>query len=137
MKPKTILEPIDIENFKDHRGNLDIAELKFVEKFETKRVYYISDVPEGQTRGAHGHKELKQIFFALSGKFELTVTDGSVFETVELRAREKGYFLPPGYWRDLNQFSSDAVCLVLASEHYDESDYIYSYDEFLRWKNHG
>ena len=137
MKTEKILEQIDVENFIDYRGHLDIAELKLVGKFETKRVYYISEVPEGQSRGAHGHKQLKQIFFALAGNFKLTVSDGSVFETVELRAHEKGYFLPPGYWRDLNQFSSDAICLVLASEHYDESDYIYSYDEFLKWKNHG
>jgi hypothetical protein len=73
----------------------------------------------------------------LAGKFQLKVTDGAVFETVELRAHEAGYFLPAGYWRDLNQFSDDAVCLVLASEHYDEADYIYSYDEFLRWKSNG
>jgi hypothetical protein len=137
VKTQAILEPIDVENFRDHRGNLDIAELQFVEKFETKRIYYISTVPAGQSRGAHGHKELKQIFFALAGKFELTVTDGSVFETVEMKAHDVGYFLPAGYWRDLKEFSKDAVCLVLASEHYDEGDYIYSYDEFLRWKNHG
>ena len=137
MKLRTILEPIDVENFRDFRGNLDIAELQFIERFEIKRIYCISNVPEGESRGAHGHKELKQIFFALSGKFELTVTDGFIVETVELRAHEKGYFLPAGYWRDLKLFSSDAVCLVLASEHYDAGDYIYSYDEFLKWKNHG
>lgn len=136
MKSRVILKQIDVENFSDERGNIDIAELTFPERFETKRIYYISNVAEGQTRGSHGHKELKQIFFALSGKFELTVTDGYVFETVEVKAHEKGYFLPAGYWRDLKNFSSDALCLVLASEHYDEHDYIYTYDEFLRWKKH-
>lgn len=137
MNQKTILEPVAVRNFNDHRGSLDIAELQFPEKFETKRIYYISNVPESQTRGAHGHKQLKQIFFALRGKFELTVTDGLVFETVELRAHEKGYFLPAGYWRDLDKFSDNAVCLVLASEHYDEEDYLYSYNEFLEWKRNG
>ncbi len=137
MKQQLILEPIGVFNFCDHRGNLDIAELQFPGKFETKRIYYISNVPKSQIRGAHGHKKLKQIFFALAGKFELRVTDGSFFQTVELKAHESGYFLPAGYWRVLSQFSDDAVCLVLASDHYDEDDYIFSYDEFLKWKSNG
>jgi hypothetical protein len=137
VKQGVILEPVGVDNFSDHRGDLDIAELHCSEKFETKRIYFISNVPKSQTRGAHGHKHLKQIFFALAGKFELRVTDGLVFESVELRAHETGYFLPAGYWRDLSNFSDDAVCLVLASEHFDEADYIFSYDEFMRWKNNG
>lgn len=128
---------MDVKNFSDHRGILDIAEIQFPGKFETKRIYYISNVPQSQTRGAHGHKQLRQIFFALAGKFVLTVTDGSVFETVELRAHDRGFFLPAGCWRELNKFSDGAVCLVLASEHYDEADYIYSYDDFLSWKSSG
>ena len=137
MEPESILQPVKVKKFSDLRGTLDVAEFHFTEMFQTKRIYYISGVPGGKTRGAHGHKELKQIFFALSGKFKLSVTDGQVFETVELKAHEVGYYLPAGYWRDLDGFSPDAICLVLASEHYDETDYISSYDEYFKWKNNG
>lgn len=136
MRTPEILKGIQVTSILDNRGNLDIAEFQNIGNFETKRIYYISNVPESDTRGAHAHKNLNQIFFAVAGSFNMTVTDGYITETVELKAHEMGYFLAAGYWRDLKQFSSDAVCLVLASEHYDEADYIYSYDEFLRWKEH-
>jgi len=112
-----------------------VSELEIDYRFETKRIYCISGVPENQSRGAHAHKNLKQIFFAVAGSLELTVTDGSTSETVELMAHKEGYYLPAGYWRDLKNFSDDAVCLVLASEHFSEADYIRSYDEYLRWRN--
>lgn len=129
-----ILTPVEVENFKDSRGSLSISNLPNFEKFETKRIYYISDVPPNTMRGAHAHKNLKQIFFALRGKFNLRVSDGVITEEVELSASGSGYFLSEGYWRELTNFSTDAVCLVVASEHYDEHDYIYSYEEFLEWK---
>ena len=129
-----ILNPVGVENFIDDRGALSISNLPHFEKFETKRIYYISNVPAKTLRGAHAHKKLKQIFFAISGKFNLRVTDGVITEEVELSAFSGGYFLSEGYWRELSNFSSDAVCLVLASEHYDENDYIHSYDEYLEWK---
>ena len=137
MKSKSILSPINVENFKDLRGNLCVAEISLIQKFDTKRIYYISGVPQVQSRGAHGHKKLKQIFFAVSGSFSLIVTDGLSSETVQIQNGGVGYYLPEGYWRELSEFTPDAVCLVLASENYDEGDYIYSYDEFLRWKNNG
>jgi dTDP-4-dehydrorhamnose 3,5-epimerase-like enzyme len=118
----------------DQRGTLDIAELEIEDQFVTKRIYCISGVPKNHSRGAHAHKSLKQIFFAVAGSLELTVTDGATTETVELVAHKEGFFLPAGYWRDLNNFSDDAVCLVLASEHFSEADYIRSYDEYLRWR---
>jgi hypothetical protein len=129
-----ILQEIQIVNFKDERGILDVAEFQSIGKFETKRIYYISNVPESNQRGSHAHKKLKQVFFALVGNFKLTVTDGLLTETVELKAHESGYFLPAGYWRDLTDFSSDAVCLVLASDYYEKSDYIPSFAEYLEWK---
>lgn len=129
-----ILTEIQVSNFLDDRGSLDIVEFQGIGKFETKRIYYISNVPEHDSRGAHAHKSLNQVFFALAGKFSMTVSDGSLTETVELKAHETGYFLPGGHWRDLSKFTSDAVCLVLASEQYDESDYIRSYEEYLEWK---
>lgn len=137
MTPLKILKEIQVASILDSRGNLDVAEFQGVGKFETKRIYYISNVPENDARGAHAHKNLDQVFFSVAGKFNMTVTDGFTTETVELRDHEKGYFLPAGHWRDLNNFSSGAVCFVLASEHYNENDYIRSYEEFLEWKKSG
>ena len=134
MRTPEILKEIQVTSILDNRGNLDIAEFQNIGKFETKRIYYISNVPENDTRGAHAHKSLDQVFFAVAGSFNMTVTDGFITETVELKAHEMGYFLPAGHWRDLDNFTSDAVCLVLASEHYDENDYIRSYEEYLEWK---
>jgi mannose-6-phosphate isomerase-like protein (cupin superfamily) len=137
MTTLKILQEIQLTTNTDVRGILDFAELQGFGKFETRRVYYISNVPEGSTRGAHAHKRLNQVFFALSGSFEMTVTDGLVTETVDLKAHENGYFLPAGYWRDLKNFTSDAICLVLASERYDENDYIHSFSDFLDWRRNG
>jgi mannose-6-phosphate isomerase-like protein (cupin superfamily) len=132
--PLKILKEIQVTNILSNRGKLDVAEFQTIGKFETKRIYYISSVPENYVRGAHAHKNLDQVFFAVAGNFNITVTDGSITETVELKAHDVGYFLPAGYWRDLKNFSSDAVCLVLASEHFDENDYIRTFEEFLEWK---
>jgi mannose-6-phosphate isomerase-like protein (cupin superfamily) len=134
MSDLKILKEIHVANYVDDRGNLDVAELQSIGTFETKRIYYISGVSENNTRGAHAHKNLDQVFFAVAGNFKMTVTDGSIIETVDLRVHETGYFLPAGYWRDLKNFTIDAVCLVLASEHYEENDYIRSYEEYLEWK---
>ncbi len=134
MKSQSILKPVHVSHLIDQRGTLDIAELEIEDQFVTKRIYCISGVPKNHSRGAHAHKSLKQIFFAVAGSLELTVTDGATTETVELVAHKEGFFLPAGYWRDLNNFSDDAVCLVLASEHFSEADYIRSYDEYLRWR---
>jgi mannose-6-phosphate isomerase-like protein (cupin superfamily) len=137
MTTLRILKEILVVNYLDNRGNLDVAEFQSIGKFETKRIYYISGVPENDARGAHAHKNLDQVFFAVAGKFNMIVTDGLITETVELKAHDTGYFLPAGHWRDLNNFTNDAVCVVLASEHYDENDYIRSYEEFLEWKKSG
>ena len=134
MTPLKILKEIQVANYLDSRGNLDVAEFLNIGKFETKRIYYISGVPENDARGAHAHKHLNQVFFSVAGNLSMTVTDGSITETVDSRAHQMGYFLPAGYWRDLKNFTNDAVCLVLASEHYDENDYIRSFEEYLEWK---
>lgn len=137
MTPLNILKEIQVTSFLDKRGNLDVAQFQSIGKFETKRIYYISNVPKNDSRGAHAHKNLEQVFFALAGSLNMTVTDGDITETVELKSHEVGYFLPAGYWRDLRNFTKDAVCLVLASKYYDENDYIYSYEEYLEWKKSG
>ena len=133
MTALKILKEIEITNLIDSRGALNVAEFKSIGKFETKRMYFISNVPESDVRGSHAHKSLNQIFFAVAGSFILTVTDGVIRESVELDSHGKGYLLPAGYWRDLKNFSIDAVCVVLASDHYDEGDYIRSYHEYLEW----
>ena len=129
-----LIAPVAV-NFKtDIRGNLGIAELGGQNHFEVKRIYYITDVPEGQSRGAHGHKELEQIFFCLKGSFTLTVSDGQAHDSVSVDALNQGFYVPSGLWRDVTQFSEGAVCLVLASRYYEESDYIYSFEEFKKWR---
>ena len=103
--------------------------------FEIQRVYYIYDVPGGESRGAHAHKQLQQIFVALMGSFEVVVDDGKVRRVMTLNRAYYGLFVPPMIWRDLGNFSSGGICLVLASLPYEESDYIRDYDTFLRCKN--
>jgi len=101
--------------------------------FEIKRVYYLYDVPGGEDRGGHGHRDLEQIIVAMSGSFDVTVTDGFQEKKFQLNRSYYGLYIPKKSWRYLDNFSSGSVCLVLASEFYDEKDYIRDYDEFLRF----
>ena len=96
-----------------------------------KRQY---DIPGGESRGGHAHKELSQLIIAASGSFSVTLDDGNVKRTVVLNRPYQGLLVVPGIWRDLNNFSAGAVCLVLASERYDENDYIRNYQEYLKYK---
>ncbi len=102
--------------------------------FELKRVYYLYDVPGGESRGAHAHKQLQQLIIAASGSFDITLDDGTVKRTFQLSKPYYGLYMPSGLWRELNNFSSGAISLVLASGYYDASDYIRSYKEFLKFK---
>jgi hypothetical protein len=99
--------------------------------FDVKRVYYLYDVPGGEERGGHSHKQLKQFILAISGSFDVIIDDGVNQRTVTLNRPYKGLLIVPGIWRVINNFSSGAVCFVMASEHYDEADYLRDYDEFL------
>ena len=103
--------------------------------FETKRVYYLYDVPSGEARGGHGHKELQQLIVAASGSFDLIVDDGNIKRTFSLNRPNIGVYMPAGLWRELDNFSSGSICLVLASHEYSEEDYIREYDEFILHKN--
>jgi len=103
--------------------------------FAVKRIYYLYDIPGGESRGAHGHKSLEQLIIAISGSFDITIDDGKNKKTVQLNRPYMGLHLKPGLWRDISNFSSGAICLVLASEHYNEQDYIRDYQEFTRIKN--
>ena len=123
---------IDLPKICDPRGNLSIAEELDTVPFAIKRVYWVYDVPAGENRGGHAHKKLRQLLIALSGSFHVTLDNGREQETVLLNHPWQGLLIETNTWRTLDDFSSGAVCLVLASDHYDEEDYIYDYDEFLR-----
>ena len=115
------------------RGKLSVIE-KSIIPFEIKRVYYLYDVPSDAFRGGHAHKNLNQFMIALSGSFEVKIDDGSNNKKVMLNKPNKGLFIPSGIWREIDNFSAGAVCLVLASEFFDESDYFRDYNSFLDYK---
>lgn len=102
--------------------------------FEIKRLYYIYDIPGGESRGAHAHKNLEQLIIAASGSFDITLGDGVTKRTFNLSKPYYGLYLPSGIWREINNFSSGAICLVLASHRYDADDYLRDYDEYLKLK---
>ena len=125
---------IEIPKIEDRRGNLSvIEELKSV-PFQIARVYWLYDVPGGESRGGHAHRKLKQLLIAVSGSFTVTLDNGSEKQSFHLNHPWQGLLVETGIWRTLDDFSSGAVCLVIASELYDEDDYIYDYDEFLKYK---
>lgn len=118
----------------DRKGNLTVVENGVTLPFDVKRVYYIYDVPGGESRGAHAHKELSQLIVAASGSFKVTLDDGNVRRTFFLNRPYQGLYVKPGMWRDLEDFSSGAVCMVLASDVYFAEDYIRSYYDFLKFR---
>ena len=118
----------------DRKGNLSVVEDKEIIPFDVKRVYYLYDVPGGESRGGHAHKNLWQLIVAASGSFSVTLDDGSIKRTFVLNRPNIGLLVVPGIWRTLDDFSSGSVCLVLASEKYDESDYIRDYKVFEDYK---
>ncbi len=124
---------IQLPKIVDPRGNLTVAEeLKNV-PFDIKRAYWVYDVPGGESRGGHAHKRLRQLIVALSGSFHVTLDDGHERKTYLLNHPWEGLYVETGIWRTLDDFSSGAVCMVLASEPYDEDDYIYEYDDFQKY----
>jgi dTDP-4-dehydrorhamnose 3,5-epimerase-like enzyme len=126
---------IELPRVLDERGNLTFIEENRHIPFEIKRVYYLYDVPGGATRGGHAHKQLQQFIIAASGSFDVVLDDGSSRERHHLNRSYYGLYLPSMVWRELDNFSSGSVCLVLASEYFDEGDYIRDYDVFLKSKN--
>lgn len=123
---------IELPKIQDHRGNLTFIEADRHVPFEIKRVYYLYDVPGGATRAAHGHRSLHQLMIAMSGSFDVTLDDGKEKKLFHLNRSYFGLYIPPMMWRDLDNFSSGAVCMVLASGYYDENDYFRNYDNFLK-----
>ena len=132
-----LLDKVKIFEFSkvcDPRGNLSFIEEGCHVPFSIKRVFYIYDVPGGETRGGHAHRGLYQLIFAVSGSFTVTLDDGKVKRTFLLNRPYQGLMVVPGIWRTLDEFSSGSVCMVLASEGYTEDDYIRNYDDFLKFR---
>lgn len=125
---------LELHKYKDRTGNLTAVQNLIDIPFEVKRIYYLYDVPSGESRGAHGHRDLEQLIIAASGSFDVSVDDSKNRKTVSLNRPNIGLYLTPGMWREIHNFSSGAICLVLASGVYNEEDYIRSYPEFTSYK---
>jgi dTDP-4-dehydrorhamnose 3,5-epimerase-like enzyme len=121
---------IDIPKIEDYRGNIAVVEKSTI-PFEIKRVYYLYDIPSTARRGGHAHKEQIELLVALSGSFDVILKDGSDAKTVTLNKPDKGLVIPRNTWRELENFSSGAVCLVLASDVFEEEDYIRDFNAYL------
>jgi hypothetical protein len=136
MKDSTVYHASLIELNKNHnvKGNITSVNNSNEIPFDIKRVYYLYDVPGGEERGAHAHKDLQQLIIAASGSFDLVLDDGKTKRTFQLNRPYIGVYMPAGLWRELNNFSSGSICLVLASHVYDENDYIRDYNEFMTFK---
>lgn len=123
---------LDLPKIADPRGNLTFIEESRHVPFDIKRVYYLYDVPGGESRGGHAHRKLEQFVIAASGSFDVVVDDGAEQKRFFLNRSYYGLYIPRLIWREMENFSSGSICLVLASEHYDESDYYRDHGAFLR-----
>lgn len=126
---------ISIPKIEERRGNLSVIENDTI-PFDIKRVYYLYDVPTGSERGGHAHKNLQQFLVALSGSFDVVLNDGKKEQIVTLNKPFEGLLINSGIWRELRNFSSGSICLVVASEVYIEDDYIRDFDEFIKYSNY-
>jgi hypothetical protein len=118
----------------NNSGNITVIESSVNIPFSISRIYYLYDVPGGESRGGHAHKQLYQLIVAASGSFDVLLDDGINKKIVKLNRPNYGLLVVPGLWRELFEFSSGAICLVLTSHKYDEEDYIRDYDQFTKWK---
>jgi dTDP-4-dehydrorhamnose 3,5-epimerase-like enzyme len=121
---------IDLKKISDPKGNLTPIEGSIDIPFEIRRVYYTYDIPGGETRGGHAHREIQEFVVAASGSFSVTLFDGKDRDTFFLSRSYYGLLIPKMVWRELTDFSSGSVCLVLASDRYDEAEYVRDFDEF-------
>ena len=125
---------IPLSKIQDRAGNITVVEAYIDVPFDIKRIYYLYDIPGGENRGGHAHKELFQLIVAVSGSFDILLDDGKNKKIVKLNRPDYGLLVVPGIWRELFEFSSGAVTMVLASEKYDEADYIREYQQFNNFK---
>ncbi len=123
---------LELKPIVDARGHLCVIEGAQQVPFEIKRVYYLYDVPTNSTRGGHAHRKLHQMLIAVSGRFDVVLDDGRECRRVSLSRPDQGLLIPTMLWRELERFSYNGICLVLASEHYDEADYFREYEAFQR-----
>ncbi len=137
MKNNSVYDCVILPLNKIHNraGNITIVEGNKHIPFEVKRIYYLYDIPGGEDRGGHAHKELRQLIVAASGSFDVLLDDGQNKKIVTLNRPDYGLMVVPGIWRELMEFSSGAICLVLASDLYSENDYIRQYEHFKKYKN--
>ena len=127
---------IEMPRLKNRAGNISIVENQDNLPFDVKRIFYIYDIPGGEDRGAHAHKECHQFMIAVSGSFEIEMDDGVNKRTIQLNRPYYGLHIPPGIWAAEKGYSSGAICLVLASEEYSDDDYLRNYTEFLNYRNY-
>lgn len=121
-------------HYSKRKGDICVVENLLTVPFEVKRVYYLYDIPGGVSRGGHAHKNLQQLIVAVSGSFTVTIDDGDVKRSFTLNRPYQGLLVAPGIWRELSDFSSGSVCLVLASELYNQDDYINTYEDFIKYR---
>lgn len=126
---------IDVSKIHNEAGNITVIENGKNIPFDVNRVYYLYDVPSGEARGGHAHYELEQYVIAASGSFDVILDDGKNRKIVTLNRPNLALHIVPGLWRELDNFSSGSICLVLASHEYDEQDYIRDYNEYLKYIN--
>jgi len=136
MQKSTIYDCMLLTLPKNHQMNGNLTSITNSQEvpFDIKRIYYLYDVPGGNSRGGHAHKDLYQIMIALSGSFSVTLDDGTLKRNFLLNQPYQGLLIPPCLWRDLDNFSSGSICMVLASELYDENDYFRDHEKFIDWK---
>ena len=137
MSPLEKVRVIEFPKICDPRGNLSFIESARHVPFSIKRVFYIYDVPGGETRGGHAHRECSIVLMAVAGSFDVRLTDGKEEMTVRLNRANKGVLIPPGVWDTMHDFTTGTVALAMASHPYEEEDYIRDYDEFIEWAGLG
>lgn len=128
---------LELPKFLDERGNLSFVEQFRHIPFEIKRTYWLYDVPGGEYRGGHAYKENQELIIALSGSFDVLLDDGNEKKTYHLNRSYYGLYVPKGLWREMENFSTNSLALVLSSTKYSEDDYVYEYDEFRKLKKDG
>lgn len=125
---------IDLSKIHNDAGNITVVENRDITSFDIKRIYYLYDIPGGEARGGHAHYELEQYIIAASGSFDVLLDDGINKRKITLNKPNKALHIIPGLWRELDNFSSGSICMVLASHFYDEADYIRDYNNYINLK---